>query len=807
METQFSNKKFILIVDAVIILLCIAGFYQLVVKPGFPTNISNVKEIYPYEISADSIVSINGINVSDAEELEIFLNRMSIEDSVNIKFSFSERKFLFPLISFYSVQELIIITIVGLLFIFSGIFVLLKCFNQTYAHIFHWSCFATAAIMFMSWGSQGQIPEWIGLITHTGYHAAYSFVPASILHFTLLFPKKKIVNRKHLLLVLYSISALFTISLSIRFIFVFIEYSEITAKNYILLLGLARYYIGIIIIIAIGIFVHSYTSAKETSEKKKLLWLMLGFLMGPFAYATLWILPYSVINRPLIPEIFVILLMSSVPITFAISIIKYNLMDIHLLLKRGVVYSIVISSILIIYIIGLAFFASEVMSAEYPTFSIIGVIVVVIIFQPVKMKVQKFVDKKFFRVHYDFRIAIKSFLKEINESNSIEQLASILVTRTNELIPLTKVGFFILKEPENYISLIAHINFDLLVGRSVKFQKGKLKTDLSLPIALPNIVEAGVKVELADVNVFRRWGMSVIFPIKSSSKKVYGFFVLGNKKSETLFNAEDIDLLNNAAANAASTIERIKLQEEVIREHLETERLEELNKMKSYFVSSVSHELKTPLTSIKVFTDLLKGGVTGEDQKSNEYLDIIDGESDRLTRLINNVLNYSKIEKGIKEYNFEKVELNEVINHVHTCMRYVLKINGFDAKISIPEKLQYVYADRDSIIEAVINLISNSIKYSKNEKEITIALKDCENYKWIIVEDRGIGISNEVQAKIFEPFYQADNREKQYADGAGLGLSIVKNIMDAHKGSIEVESELGKGSKFILKFPSEKFNE
>jgi signal transduction histidine kinase len=807
METQFSNKKFILIVDAVIILLCITGFYQLVVKSGLPTNMPNSKDTQLNEIIADSILSINGINVSDDEELEILLNKLNIEDSVIIKFSFSEQEFFFRLIPFYSVQELIIIAVVGLLFIFSGVFVLLKCFSQTYAHIFHWSCFATASIMFMSWGAQGQIPEWLVLITHTGYHAAYSFVPASILHFTLLFPKRKLINRKHLLLVLYSISALFTISLSIRFAFVYFEYSEITAKNYILLLGLARYYIGIIIIIAIGIFIHSYTSTQEASEKKKLLWLLLGFLLGPFAYASLWILPYSVIKSALIPETFVILLMSSVPITFAISIMKYNLMDIHLLLKRGVVYSIVIGSILIIYTIGLALFASEVISSEYPALSIIGVIIVVIIFQPVKMKVQKFVDKKFFRVHYDFRIAIKSFLKEINESNSIEQLSNILVTRTNDLIPLTKVGFFILKEPENYISLISHINFDLLAGRSVKFQKGKLKTDLSLPIALPNIVESGVKIELADVSVFRRWGMSVIFPIKSSSKKVYGFLVLGSKKSDALFSAEDIDLLNNAAANAASTIERIKLQEEVIRKHLETERLEELNKMKSYFVSSVSHDLKTPLTSIKVFTDLLKSGVKKEDEKSNEYLEIIDGESDRLTRLINNVLNYSKIEKGIKEYKFEKVELNEIINHVHNCMRYLLKMNGFETKVSLPEKPQYVYADRDSIIEAVINLISNSIKYSKNKKVIVITLKDCKNYKWIIVEDKGIGISNEMQTKIFEPFYQADNKEKNYADGAGLGLSIVNHIMNAHKGFIDVESELSKGSKFILKFPSERFNE
>ena len=233
METLFSNKKFFLIVDAVIILLCIAGFYQLVVKPDLPNYISvsnSTKENHYYQyFSSDSVFSIDGNTVADTEELEIFLNKMRIGDSVTIQIGSSEQQISVQLNPFYSLTELIIIAIVGVLFILSGMFVLLRCFNKPHAHIFHWSCLSTASIMFMSWGAQGQMPEWFSFIIRTGYHAAYAFVPASILHFTLLFPKEKFVNRKHLLMVLYSISALFTISLSVRYVFIIIGYSEITA--------------------------------------------------------------------------------------------------------------------------------------------------------------------------------------------------------------------------------------------------------------------------------------------------------------------------------------------------------------------------------------------------------------------------------------------------------------------------------------------------------------------------------------------------------------------------------------------------
>lgn len=535
-------------------------------------------------------------------------------------------------------------------------------------------------------------------------------------------------------------------------------------------------------------------------------WIILGLIIGPLSYIFLWAIPYSITTHGLVPEELVIILMIAVPLTFSIAIIKYHLMDIDIIVNRSIVYAIVIIFLLIIYVSIVALITSTVHVFDSRITSIISVVIILLLSYPVRINVQKFVDKKFFRVQYDFRTALNSFIEEIKLSNDVNSLADKIVERTIELIPVEKIGFFSLQKPGNRIRLLAHRNFDIMVGRSVRFDEEKLKTNLPFPVAVSNKVEPGVKIEMADERVFNRWGVDLAFTLKSTSDKVFCLLVLGEKKSGQRFTAEDIDLLNTVTSTAAATIERFKLQEEVIRERLEAERLEELNQLKSFFVSSVSHDLKTSLTSIKMFAELLKTSKNISQEKTNEYLDIVGGESDRLTRLIDNVLNYSKIEKGIKEYRFEKVNLMEVVQKVLKSMEYYFKINNFEINSSFGEELIHISADADGVMEALINLLSNALKYSVDNKFIDVTVNQSGGYAIIEVKDKGQGILPKDIENIFEPFFCSKDLTSNHAGGAGLGLTIVKHIMDAHDGKIEVESVLKKGSTFSLHFPLRDIN-
>jgi signal transduction histidine kinase len=229
-----------------------------------------------------------------------------------------------------------------------------------------------------------------------------------------------------------------------------------------------------------------------------------------------------------------------------------------------------------------------------------------------------------------------------------------------------------------------------------------------------------------------------------------------------------------------------------------------LAEMRSQFVSSVSHELKTPLTAIRMFAETLRLGRLQNQKTQAEYLDTIVNESERLTRLLNNVLDFSKIEKGKKTYRPLPASLSEVIRAAARAMEYPLSQQGFKLNVEIEEDLPDLYVDRDALEQAILNLLHNAMKYSGDSREIDLRLRKSDRLAVIQVIDRGVGISAQEQKKIFEKFYRVPSPENERLPGTGLGLSLVNHIVAAHGGRIEVESTPGKGSTFSIFLPLEK---
>jgi signal transduction histidine kinase len=232
-----------------------------------------------------------------------------------------------------------------------------------------------------------------------------------------------------------------------------------------------------------------------------------------------------------------------------------------------------------------------------------------------------------------------------------------------------------------------------------------------------------------------------------------------------------------------------------------TDREARLTQAKSNFVANVSHELKTPLSLLSLFSEILELGRVKNEAKKIEYYRIIRHESLRLNKMIDNILDFSKIEAGRKTYNFAEGDMAEVIESVLSSYRYQIKNSGFDVQTNMQPELPPVLMDRDAMAQAISNLLDNAIKYSGELKQLSITTKTVRSDLHIEIADRGIGIPRAEQAKIFEKFYRVGNGLIHDVKGSGLGLSLVKHILEAHKGTISVESDVGKGSRFTLLLP------
>jgi signal transduction histidine kinase len=226
-----------------------------------------------------------------------------------------------------------------------------------------------------------------------------------------------------------------------------------------------------------------------------------------------------------------------------------------------------------------------------------------------------------------------------------------------------------------------------------------------------------------------------------------------------------------------------------------------LAKLKSDFVSNVSHELRTPLALIRLYAETLELGRITTKEKKHDYYKIIRKESERLTGLINNILDFSRIEAGHKEYEFRETDIAVLVRNTLDSYRYQIEQQGFTLKEEIDESLPNVCVDREAIARALLNLMNNALKYSTEDKFLRVKLYRENGSVKLEVEDHGIGITSREQTKIFEKFYRTGDPLVHNTKGSGLGLSLVRHITDAHGGSIDVDSTPGQGSRFTLTLP------
>ncbi len=384
---------------------------------------------------------------------------------------------------------------------------------------------------------------------------------------------------------------------------------------------------------------------------------------------------------------------------------------------------------------------------------------------------------------------LKMVCKEVTLLLKRPWAAVILTASRKKTIKYVEIGL----EDEKAVIKEDEINRDPFIRKVIGLREGVVMDSLNASSGSPM------------PSALRGRGLESILavPIISGGDQL-GVLLVG-EDSGSSFSDEDSKLLTIMSGQVASAIEKSRLYEvmngRINRLEKKNENLEDSNKLKMGYISHLSHELKTPLTSIKAYVESLQEHAKGLSVKErNEFLEVIASETDRLIRMVNKVLDVSRIEFGQKTLKRKVFTLGELMKEVESSMQPYLKEKSLRLVIDVAETLPAVDGDEDLIKQVFINLIGNAVKYSSRGGRIIIeAVEEAVSLN-VSVRDEGEGISEDELENIFKRFYQVG---KGLNDGVGLGLAIVKNIIEQHGGYIKVHSKLGEGTEFKFTLPKE----
>jgi signal transduction histidine kinase len=420
-----------------------------------------------------------------------------------------------------------------------------------------------------------------------------------------------------------------------------------------------------------------------------------------------------------------------------------------------------------------------------------------------KQKIQRFVDRTFYRVKYNYRLAINAFSPLMVTAKGRDETLELLLAHIENSIPLEKMAVLL---PRNGV-------FEIAASRGVKDEEKswlgfaehdeviRLTKIQAKPLAKTGCADSRVAAYRQLLEHFDRTGMEILLPVERSTGQ-WGFLVLGKKRSGTRYSVKDLELLSMLALETFSALERIHFQEMTIYERAEKEKLEALSQLKSEFISLVSHELRTPLTAIRWAAQNLIDGIPAKSPPPIEhYLKGIHASSLHLGRMIENLLDVSKIESGKLEILPESVCLAEMIGTVIHSVTPLVAGKNLQMQVEVSKELQ-VKADRDALQEILSNLIENAIKYSPEGKTVRVHACETEGRVIISIRDDGMGIPAEKQSAIFEKFERVSQDKKTREKGLGLGLYLVKKLVEAQNGVIHVQSQIGVGSTFTVTLPT-----
>ncbi len=390
--------------------------------------------------------------------------------------------------------------------------------------------------------------------------------------------------------------------------------------------------------------------------------------------------------------------------------------------------------------------------------------------------------------------------RDVNSSLALKQCLRTITRKAVQLLKVERASLMLLDLVKKELTIEYATGLSKRIVRQVRIKVGQGVSGWVAKTGRPLLIQDIRKDRRFQKLAGGRYHTDSLLSVPLKAKgKVIGVLNVNNKKGKKVFTRQDLQLLSALANEAAIAIDNSRLYEQLL---LANERLKGLDRLKSEFVASVSHELRTPLATMQYFASILLGNLGGNlTEPQREYLKLIEGNVDRLTRLIDNLLDLSRIESGRLELKQERTDLKGLILKSIDSVRQKADEKRLSIQTDLPKEPLFLYVDKDRLTEVLINLLDNALKFSPEGKRIFVTVRLNHKKVSVSVRDEGVGIPKEEQARIFERFQQGSLQPLSREKGIGLGLAIAKEILTLHHGEIGVESKLEEGATFTFALP------
>lgn len=535
-------------------------------------------------------------------------------------------------------------------------------------------------------------------------------------------------------------------------------------------LYLIYFYFGVIM--ALYLMGKAYLNATAT-EKNKLRYLIIAASLATIGGSLSFPLWYDI---PITP--FLNLLITLYALLVAYSILKHHLMDITVVIRKGLLYSLLIGLLSAFYLSMVFVFGNYLggrRSAASILFTIFSIIFFSLIFQPLRDRVQDFIDKVFFRGKYDYQKTLKELSLAARSIAGIDELADNILSSVVNIIKIKNAALFVLDKNAQVFLPRKIIGEQIPLIPQMFISKLQISKE-PMPVADP--------VEKQELNC------DIVFPIVSRDV-IVGLLCLGEKLSGEVYSDEDINLLTTLTNQMGVSIENATLYEDALEAQKKLYQADKLATVGA-LAAGLAHEIKNPIAAIKGFSQVIDQAIIDKDSEAiKDFKDVVPRQLDRINEIVEKLLTLSKPPK----MEMKKSDINALLDDI---IKLVEK-QAMKQKVEIIRtfgELPETKADPEQLTQAFLNLLLNAIQSMPDGGQVEIRTRSMGADKLEIeFIDNGIGISKEKFSKIFDPFFTTRS------GGTGLGLSVTRQIIINHHGKIEVESETGIGTKFKVILP------